>query len=159
MSNVNLFIKGILELLTLMSIIINICIFVSLSNNKMDPVIKVTGYLLIIIQILVYWNIIEYEFRADANDAEIKISIGFILVDVIIFILTIISMHKSMHWKKTHISTESIKQGMDNRPLGICFFEMNGRPILVNHEMNRIWKALTGSKFSDGNEFWEKIKS
>ncbi len=59
-----------------------------------------------------------------------------------------------MTWRNhKSISRSSIKEAFDNLPSGICYFDRNGSPILVNHSMDRLGFALMGHDLQYEAEF------
>jgi len=53
-------------------------------------------------------------------------------------------------WRKTHITSASIKESMDGLPAGVCYYREEGRCILVNHRMNDIVFSLFGRTLQNG---------
>ncbi len=61
-------------------------------------------------------------------------------------------------WRKTHVTSASIKESLDGLPAGVCYYLEEGRCILVNHRMNEICFALLGRSLQNGAEFFDFIK-
>lgn len=59
--------------------------------------------------------------------------------------------------RKTKISPMSIKQGADRLTTGICYYDENGRPKLVNHRMERLCRSITGEPLLNASDFWKKL--
>ena len=59
--------------------------------------------------------------------------------------------------RKTKISPMSIKQGADRLTTGICCYDENGRPKLVNHSMERLCRSITGEPLLNASDFWKKL--
>lgn len=51
----------------------------------------------------------------------------------------------------------SVKEAFDNLPSGICFFDKNGMPTLCNHQMYRVFHALTGKDLQNLAEIRELL--
>ena len=51
----------------------------------------------------------------------------------------------------------SVKEAFDNLPSGICFFNKNGILTLCNHQMYRVFFALTGKDLQSLSEFQELL--
>ncbi|MGN1118129.1 MAG: hypothetical protein ACI4RU_05915 [Acutalibacteraceae bacterium] len=60
-------------------------------------------------------------------------------------------------WRKTNITPMSIKQGADRLTAGLCCFDENGRPKLINHSMERLCRSITGEPLLNASEFWHKL--
>ena len=52
------------------------------------------------------------------------------------------------------ITRTSVKQSADNLPAGLCYAEEDGLPILTNHAMDRLSRALTGREVQSAETFW-----
>ena len=52
----------------------------------------------------------------------------------------------------------SVKEAFDNLPSGVCFFDKNGILILCNHQMYRLFYALTGRDLQSLPEMLEVLK-
>lgn len=64
---------------------------------------------------------------------------------------------KVIRWRKTNITPMSIKQGADKLPTGLCCYDEDGRPKLVNYSMDRLCRSLTGEPLLNADEFWQKL--
>ena len=51
----------------------------------------------------------------------------------------------------------SVKEAFDNLPSGICFFDKNGILTLCNHQMYRVFFALTGKDLQSLAEMQELL--
>lgn len=47
-------------------------------------------------------------------------------------------------WRVQHITAMSVKEAMDDLPIGICCYEKNGQILLKNHKIETICRAYTG---------------
>ena len=61
-------------------------------------------------------------------------------------------------WRRTHITSASIKESMDSLPAGVCYYLEGGRCILVNHRMNEICRSLLGRSLQNGTLFYDAVK-
>lgn len=52
---------------------------------------------------------------------------------------------------------QAIREAVDFCPGGLCFSMPDGRPILVNRQMNRLAAALTGHTVLDAEEIWAEL--
>lgn len=54
---------------------------------------------------------------------------------------------------------QGIRQAMDSCPGGLCFSMPDGRPILVNRQMNRLSALLTGHTVLDAEALWAELRA
>ena len=59
----------------------------------------------------------------------------------------------------TRFMNNVVKEAFDNLPSGICFFNKNGIVTLCNHQMYRVFFALTGKDLQSLPELQEVINS
>ncbi len=59
--------------------------------------------------------------------------------------------------RKGNITVSSIKESIDNLPVGICYAKENGLVILSNRKIDYLSSAITGHIITDANRFWEEI--
>jgi len=52
-----------------------------------------------------------------------------------------------------------IREAMDSCPGGLCFSMPDGRPILVNRQMNRVAALLTGHTVLDAEALWSELRA
>lgn len=57
-------------------------------------------------------------------------------------------------WKNT-ITRFSIKESMDELPMGLCFSHTNGVILLANGRMNALCQQIVGRDLQDAERFWE----
>lgn len=62
------------------------------------------------------------------------------------------------HRKNNLLTPGALKESLDTLPDGVCFFEKNGQPLLVNIQMNRISGELFGAEILNGEQFWKDIR-
>lgn len=60
-------------------------------------------------------------------------------------------------WIGEHITASSVKEAIDNLPVGICCYEPNGQIVLKNYRMERICRAYTGKALLNGVTFLNEI--
>lgn len=80
------------------------------------------------------------------------------LLYVILMISAIVELVSVRKYAKTHIMPTTIQAAMDNLPVGVCIYQENGHPFLVNHKMSELAYALTGHALLNGKNFWEEIQ-
>ena len=59
--------------------------------------------------------------------------------------------------KSENTVPQEIREAINSFPGGLCFSMTNGRPILVNHQMNRLMSRLTGHTILDAEQTWKEI--
>lgn len=69
-----------------------------------------------------------------------------------------IFFHVVQQKKECMLSPGVIKESLDNLPDGICFFDEEGQPLLVNTQMNRLSGELFQTEILNGKLFWEQLK-
>lgn len=80
---------------------------------------------------------------------------------IIIFLIILAGSISLLHKEKKHltesITRTSIKESIDNLPMGLCFSTNKGIVILSNRSMNQLCHKVTGEELQDGEFFWKKI--
>ena len=91
---------------------------------------------------------------------EESIQAGFALLLLFLFSVYVVSQEIHIRrWRKTHISAISIKESLDLLSAGLCYYWPEGQPKLVNANMDKICRTLTGEPLADAVAFWEQLKS
>lgn len=62
---------------------------------------------------------------------------------------------KEWHDRRNRISRASVKESLDKLPTGLCFYQENGRIILVNNSMNELCHKIVGRDLQNAKLFWE----
>lgn len=88
------------------------------------------------------------------GDLPWLIIIGVLLA---IGILELIVFRYNRKWIREHITGMSIKEAIDNLPVGICCYEMNGQIVLKNHRIERICRTYTGKALLNATTFLNEI--
>lgn len=83
-----------------------------------------------------------------------------VILSILIFFTTlliyiIIRIH---FWRHNHISSNSIKESCDSLPMGLCFCDENGLPLLKNDLIDCLSSKLCGEELLDGVYFWSIVK-
>ena len=84
---------------------------------------------------------------------EIIGSFPWIPVVLILLVQTICAgMFLKLIWhrKRNMLTPGSLKESLDTLPDGVCFFEKDGQPLLVNTQMNRISSELFDAEILNG---------
>ena len=58
---------------------------------------------------------------------------------------------------RSGLSQDAVKEAMDALTDGICFYEENGAPLLVNERMNQICADVSDTQMLNANSFWKSI--
>jgi anti-sigma regulatory factor (Ser/Thr protein kinase) len=61
--------------------------------------------------------------------------------------------------RRKHSIPQAIREAVDFCPDGLCFSMPDGRPILVNRQMNRLSALLTGRTVLDAEVFWAELQA
>ena len=62
-------------------------------------------------------------------------------------------------WRRSHISTGSVKEAFDDLPSGLLYSLSSGQPVLVNRLMQEISRLAAGEPVFDAEDFWERLRS
>lgn len=110
----------------------------------------------------IFYNI-HYEF-VPASKAKMLIdiwgSLPLVLVITALVMITILELkvfEDNRKWVREHITATSIKEAIDNLPVGICCYEYNGQVVLKNYRMERICRAYTGEPLLNAVTFLNEI--
>lgn len=76
-----------------------------------------------------------------------------ILALVAIAVYECLMLDKILKWSRNNISVFSIKEAVDNLPVGICCYETNGQIVLKNNVMEDCCRYITGEMLLNGNIF------
>lgn len=99
-------------------------------------------------------------YRSEGLDIALM-SEYFLLMLMLLAVLTLLSafaLYFVLKWKREHITPASIKEGLDRLPAGLCYYNTDGVPKLINHRMDNLCRFITGEPLFDANEFWEKLQ-
>lgn len=84
---------------------------------------------------------------------------GFVIIAVLL-VISILELRVLLYnrkWTKEHITVFSIKEAIDNLPVGICCYEPNGQIVLKNHRVEKICRAYTGKALLNATTFLDEI--
>ncbi len=81
------------------------------------------------------------------------ITIAFLSINILEFGV----FRYNRKWIRGHITATSIKEAIDNLPVGICCYESSGQIILKNHRMEKICRAYTGKALLNAKVFLREI--
>lgn len=80
------------------------------------------------------------------------------LIPTLSIILSLLLLGHLIKARKDHLSKMSLKESFDHLPIGICIYEKNGLPRLVNHAMQDISLSLTDENLLNGEKFYSEIE-
>ncbi len=84
----------------------------------------------------------------------------WVIITAVLLAISILELRVLLYnrkWTKEHITVFSIKEAIDNLPVGICCYEPNGQIVLKNHRMERICRAYTGNALLNAKTFLNEI--
>ncbi|WP_417081120.1 hypothetical protein [Mobilibacterium timonense] len=92
-----------------------------------------------------------YTFRS--GEWGVNIPSGIILVIILMMYVYLgIAAVVDARMSRDSITPASIKETLDNIPVGLCFFDKEGRPVLFNNKMLELSNDMTGSDFQSIGE-------
>lgn len=148
----------------LLLFVINVVVFVNAhTKNKNKKYSLSSGVLFLISYIWVYLLKIDLNPNIDTIFSRFinriqNTSINTqIIIFIILFLCTLIVTIKYMTQTKYEINPASIKESMDNLPMGLAYFEHSGFMILSNNIMDSLSRSITGDDLYDGNLLWKSI--
>ena len=68
-------------------------------------------------------------------------------------------LYKAYVWQCTHITNISVKQAVDKIPFGVCYYNNQGRILLINQTMSDLCEEIIGEPVQNGIRTFEKILS
>lgn len=82
---------------------------------------------------------------------------AFLVLFAAVIFLSVLSFYLVEKWKREHITSSSVKEGIDKLPAGLCYHNEKGMPRLINHRMDDLCRLITGEPLFDGNELWRRL--
>ena len=86
-----------------------------------------------------------------------KVTPVFLVLLLLLLTAAVLMLYFVLRWKRERITPASIKEAMDKLPAGLCYHNEKGKPVLINHRMAYLCRAITGEALFDGNEFWRRL--
>lgn len=68
-------------------------------------------------------------------------------------------VYKAYVWQCTHITNISVKQAVDKIPFGVCYYNKQGRILLINQTMSGLCEEIMGEAVQNGIRTFDKILS
>ena len=100
-------------------------------------------------------NPLSFFSRIIGNLSSVKVLALLILAAGIEIILILILYHS----KKNVLTSGAVKESLDALPDGVCFSDMDGQPLLVNTQMQRISGELFHTEILNAELFLDNLKS
>lgn len=80
-----------------------------------------------------------------------------ILIATILLIFAILCLVLIIKKRLSTITAMSVKEAISKLPVGLCFYEENGRVLLLNEQISNDCIDLTGEPLYDGNAFYYSV--
>ena len=78
-------------------------------------------------------------------------------IEVLLVLLTYLTLRSINRYEKSHISGGAIKETLDLLPVAVCFGDRNGEVHLSNVKMNEYCRKVTNGNLYNTNELWRII--
>ena len=69
--------------------------------------------------------------------------------------VSVLMLRRIRAWEREHVNCASVKEAVDNLPVGICCYRPDGLVRLKNRTAETLCFALTGGALLSGAEFWQ----
>ena len=160
-------IRQILLLIYLVVLLIEWIIITLFLLRNTDVKTLITEFLLFLLNCIIFNLLIQENklFFLDASNIEHntvrEYCVSFILLVIVLFSLFLFVFHfnKEFRNENNSISIDSIREALDTMDAGLCFYQENGLPILMNQVMEDISQLLMGQGLLNGNTLWEYIEA
>ena len=81
------------------------------------------------------------------------------IVCLVISVFGIYRVKQANIWQRKHITNLSVKQAVDKIPFGVCYYNNQGRILLINQTMTNLCEEIIGESVQNGIRTFEKILS
>ena len=104
-----------------------------------------------------HFHTIQNEFTPVAKILD-KIPVWrLVILGIFAIIYCIYRSYKLYIYRKTMLNPYSVKEAIENLPMGIAFATQNGTLLLSNRTFNKLSHLLTDKDLQNGEEFWNDI--
>lgn len=155
---------GLCIVLLLFASVMNIIIEIKHHHIKYVPILIVITVLMYglfqcICDICSHMNTL-YDFLNQAEDyvGQLPVLI-FVFVILAVTVMEVLILSKNTKWEKANITPSSIKEAVDNLPVGICCYESNGQVMMKNNMMENICLSYTGEALLNAVTFSKALHS
>lgn len=83
----------------------------------------------------------------------------YTLLLLILFASSGLIFYKEYRYKQNTITESSIKESIDNLPMGLGFSTEDGLVILSNRTLNKLCHEITGRELRDAQKFWQNLQA
>lgn len=80
-----------------------------------------------------------------------------IIITVVLAILSSLILALSIRRRKSRLTSMSVKDALDKLPVGICFYDETGLPVLMNRKIAQESKIITGKSLFNASVFLKNI--
>ena len=106
-----------------------------------------------------HFHTIQNEFTPVAKILD-KIPVWLLVIlGIFAIIYCIYRSYKLYIYRKTTLNPHSVKEAIENLPIGIAFATQNGTLLLSNRTFNKLSHLLTDKDLQNGEEFWNDLTS
>lgn len=85
-------------------------------------------------------------------------SILWFILSVVLTVIYICCYLQIRKWVKRSISSISLKKVIDNLPAGLCFYNNQGQPLMMNYQFMQLCKEITGEFVINVLDFRRKLE-
>lgn len=145
-------------LLMIMALYLLIAACVLHMGQKKD---KIAAFVLVIFVFLLLQNSIDIRWSYKNIFTDWLGNLPYIVWMLLLFFVTVseaVLLLKLLRQKERRLTPNAVKESLDTLPDGVCFFEPDGRPILVNTQMNRISSELFDTEILNAEHFLNRLK-
>ena len=92
----------------------------------------------------------------------ITISIPRFVLSIVCLVISVFGIYRVKQayiWQRKHITNLSVKQAVDKIPFGVCYYNNQGRILLINQTMTNLCEEIIGESVQNGIRTFEKILS
>lgn len=98
----------------------------------------------------------DFKFPSPLADTNLYIILGVLVLGFVSSFLLLIYCGK---WEKTHLTVMSVKDSLDNLPVGISYCDTDGKVLLINNKMLRFIKEIEDTRKCNPILSYEKLRS
>lgn len=110
----------------------------------------------ICITIVVEYILLQWHMRENVTMMSLFV---FVIICTLLSIWGGYRAYKAYMWQCTHITNISVKQAVDKIPFGVCYYNNQGRILLINQTMSKLCEEIIGEPVQNGIRTFEKILS
>lgn len=151
----------------IMLMLLTVFILVTVCMLHMKKIYWIVAFILEMLVLLLLQGITDVSYNCEKGRefSFLATSIGklpYIVVSASMFTLVVaeILFIVNIFYKKQNMLTpRAIKESLDALPDGVCFFDKDGQPLLINMQMHRINQELFDRGILNVNIFWNKLKN